>query len=163
MFHRQLAAADPERFGQLSPACRTSDWPRTSAPSCWTTTCKVEPECRLRSRTIPALNRRSLSCSHWPHSTHPQLKFSQWRFFGKFFERGVLGVLRKSQCSPYFRVMLHNYKQVFYFFYFFVGIWSWFADKLHFILSYEAGFYKPTVLKVHPPFRRITAYATMPG
>jgi hypothetical protein len=33
-----------------------------------------------------------------------------------------------------------------------VGIWSWLADKLHFILSYEAGFYKPTVLKVHPPF-----------
>ncbi len=30
-------------------------------------------------------------------------------------------------------------------------------------LSYEAGFYKPTVLKVHPPFCRITAYATMPG
>jgi hypothetical protein len=27
--------------------------------------------------------------------------------------------------------------------YFFVGIWSWLADKLHFILSYEAGFYKP--------------------
>ncbi len=32
-------------------------------------------------------------------------------------------------------------------------ICSWLADKLHFILSYEAGFYKPTViLKVHPPF-----------
>jgi hypothetical protein len=46
---------------------------------------------------------------------------------------------------------------------FFVGVWSWLADKLHFILSYEAGFYKPTVLKVHPPFCRITAYATMPG
>jgi hypothetical protein len=36
--------------------------------------------------------------------------------------------------------------------FFFVGIWSWLADKLHFILSYEAGFYKPTFLKVHPPF-----------
>ncbi len=23
----------------------------------------------------------------------------------------------------------------------FVGIWSWLADKLHFILSYEAGFF----------------------
>jgi len=47
--------------------------------------------------------------------------------------------------------------------FFLVGIWSWLADKLHFILSYEAGFYKPTILKVHPPFCRITAYATMPG
>jgi len=51
----------------------------------------------------------------------------------------------------------------FFFFFFFVGILSWLADKLHFILSYEAGFYKPTALKVHPPFCRITAYATMPG
>jgi hypothetical protein len=46
---------------------------------------------------------------------------------------------------------------------FFVRIWSWLADKLNFILSYEAGFYKPTVLKVHPPFCMITSYATMPG
>ncbi len=37
------------------------------------------------------------------------------------------------------------------------------ADKLHIILSNEAGLYKPTVLKVHPPFCRITAYATIPG
>jgi len=29
-----------------------------------------------------------------------------------------------------------------------------------FILSYEAGFYKPTVLKVPPPISRITAHAT---
>ncbi len=43
-----------------------------------------------------------------------------------------------------------------------VGIWSWLADKLHFILSYEARFYKITVLKVQPSFCRITAYATMP-
>jgi hypothetical protein len=28
---------------------------------------------------------------------------------------------------------------------------------------FEAGFYKPTVLKVHPPFFRIIAYATMLG
>ena len=46
--------------------------------------------------------------------------------------------------------------------FFFVGIWSWLADKLDFILSYVAGFYKPTILKVLPPFCRITAYATMP-
>ena len=32
-----------------------------------------------------------------------------------------------------------------------------------FILSYEAGFYKPTILKVHPPISGITAHATMPG
>jgi hypothetical protein len=47
--------------------------------------------------------------------------------------------------------------------FFFVGIWSWLADKLYFILSYEAGFYKPTVLKLHPPFCRIIAHATVPG
>jgi hypothetical protein len=29
---------------------------------------------------------------------------------------------------------------------FLVGIWSWLADKLHFILSYEAGFYNLTAL-----------------
>jgi hypothetical protein len=52
---------------------------------------------------------------------------------------------------------------IFYFLFFFVGLWSWSADKLHFTHSYEAGFYKPTVLKVHPPICRITAYATMPG
>jgi hypothetical protein len=45
---------------------------------------------------------------------------------------------------------------------FYVGIWSWLADKLSFH-PYEAGFYKPTVIKGHPPFCRITAYATMPG
>jgi hypothetical protein len=32
-----------------------------------------------------------------------------------------------------------------------------------FILSYEAGFYKPTVHKVPPPISGITAHATMPG
>jgi hypothetical protein len=32
-----------------------------------------------------------------------------------------------------------------------------------FILSYEAAFYKPTVLKVYPPISGITAHATMPG
>jgi len=37
-------------------------------------------------------------------------------------------------------------------FFFFCGSLVWLADKLHFILSYEAGFYKPTVLKFHPPF-----------
>jgi hypothetical protein len=30
------------------------------------------------------------------------------------------------------------------------------------ILIYEAGFYKPTILKVHPPISRITAHVTMP-
>jgi hypothetical protein len=29
--------------------------------------------------------------------------------------------------------------------------------------SYEAGFHKPTVLKLHPPLCRITAHATVPG
>jgi hypothetical protein len=32
---------------------------------------------------------------------------------------------------------------------FLVEIWSWLDETLHFILSFEAGFYKPTVLKVH--------------
>jgi hypothetical protein len=36
------------------------------------------------------------------------------------------------------------------------------VDKLSFH-PYAAGFYKPTVLKVHPPFCSITAYETMPG
>ncbi len=35
--------------------------------------------------------------------------------------------------------------------------------SLQFIMYHVAGFYKPTVLKVHPPFCRIPAYATMPG
>ncbi len=52
---------------------------------------------------------------------------------------------------------------VLYDYYFFVEIWSWLADKLHFILSYEVGFYKPAILIVHPPFCRITPHATMPG
>jgi hypothetical protein len=54
-------------------------------------------------------------------------------------------------------------KKKYIYFFFLVGIWSWLADKLHFILSYKAGIYKPTVLKVHPPFCMITAYATMLG
>jgi hypothetical protein len=32
-----------------------------------------------------------------------------------------------------------------------------------FILSYEVGSYKPTILKVHPLISRITAHAKMPG
>jgi len=36
--------------------------------------------------------------------------------------------------------------------YFFVGIWYWLADKLHFILSYKAGFYNPTASKPTLPF-----------
>ncbi len=35
--------------------------------------------------------------------------------------------------------------------------------KLHFILSYEAGFYKPTIFKAHPSICGITAHATKPG
>jgi hypothetical protein len=31
-------------------------------------------------------------------------------------------------------------------FFFVGGVWSWLADRLHFILSFEAGFYKPTIL-----------------
>jgi hypothetical protein len=51
-----------------------------------------------------------------------------------------------------------------FFFFFFFGFWSWLADKLFISsFSYEAGFYKPTVLKLHPPLCRITAHATVPG
>jgi hypothetical protein len=32
-----------------------------------------------------------------------------------------------------------------------------------FILSYEAGFYEPTIPKVYPPISGITAHAAMPG
>jgi len=58
---------------------------------------------------------------------------------------------------------INSEKRYFYIYIFFVGFWSWLADKLHFILSYKAGFYKPTVLKFHPPLCRITAHATVPG
>jgi hypothetical protein len=44
------------------------------------------------------------------------------------------------------RIMLSvNYWDLIYpvfFLFFFLGIWSWLADKLHFNLSYEAGLYK---------------------
>ncbi len=40
---------------------------------------------------------------------------------------------------------------------FFVGLWSWSADELHFVFSYDSGFYNPTFLKVRPPICRITA------
>ena len=43
-----------------------------------------------------------------------------------------------------------------------VGLWSWLADNFMFILSYEAGCYKLTVLKVHPLISGIIAQATMP-
>ena len=49
------------------------------------------------------------------------------------------------------------------FFYFLWESGPGLADNFHFMRSYEAGLYKLTVLKVHPPFCRITAYATMPG
>jgi hypothetical protein len=35
------------------------------------------------------------------------------------------------------------------------------VTSLHFILSYEAQFCKPTVLKLHPPICGITARSTM--
>jgi hypothetical protein len=35
--------------------------------------------------------------------------------------------------------------------------------SFHFIHSYGAGFYKPNVLKFHPPIWEITAHATMAG
>ena len=35
--------------------------------------------------------------------------------------------------------------------------------KLHFILSHEAGFYKPTIFKAHPSICGITAHVTKPG
>jgi hypothetical protein len=40
--------------------------------------------------------------------------------------------------------------------------WTLFLVSLNFILSYEVGFYKPTVNKVHPPFCGITIPETMP-
>ena len=48
-------------------------------------------------------------------------------------------------------------------FMFFIGFGSWLGEKLSFHPIYEAGFYKPTILQLHPPLNRITAYATAPG
>ena len=45
----------------------------------------------------------------------------------------------------------------------FFGLWSGQLTSFIFIQSYEAGFYKPTIHKLHPPISRITAHATMPG
>jgi hypothetical protein len=54
-------------------------------------------------------------------------------------------------------------KPVVTFFFVVVGLWSWLADNFMLILSYEAGCYKLTVLKVHPLISGIIAHATMPG
>ena len=43
-----------------------------------------------------------------------------------------------------------------------IGLWTWSADSIMFILSYEAAFYESTILKVHLPCSRITTHATMP-
>ncbi len=54
------------------------------------------------------------------------------------------------------------WKEIWFFFGF---LWEFGPDQLtcfHFIRM-KLDFKKPTVLKVHPPFCRITAYATMPG
>ncbi len=61
----------------------------------------------------------------------------------------MLFELAKSCIHIQFRWNVYCYC---FFLCFFVGIWSWLADKLHFILSHEAGFRKPTILKVHLPF-----------
>jgi hypothetical protein len=45
---------------------------------------------------------------------------------------------------------------------FFFG-WTLVLTSFMFILSYEVGFYKPTVHKVHPNIGGITAHATMPS
>ncbi len=61
-------------------------------------------------------------------------------------------IMIETVCSA-----LNNTQKMFLFF------WSWLADKLHFILNYEYGFFKPTILKLHPPLCRITASARVPG
>ncbi len=47
--------------------------------------------------------------------------------------------------------------------FFVVGFWSGYLTSFRFIVGNEAGFYKPNVLKLHPPLCRITAHATVPG
>jgi hypothetical protein len=49
-----------------------------------------------------------------------------------------------------------------FFFCFFLEFGPGKRTCFNFILSYEAGFYKPTILKLHPPLCRITAHATVP-
>ncbi len=43
-----------------------------------------------------------------------------------------------------------------------IGLWTWSADSIMFILSFEAGFYESTILKVQLPSSRTTTHATMP-
>jgi hypothetical protein len=89
--------------------------------------------------------------------------FSTWRISSDLDSTKTTLRTGKKIILIFYRETDIRYKILNLYIFFCVGIWSLAADKLHFILSYEAGFYKPTVLKVHPPFCRITAYATMPG
>ncbi len=77
-------------------------------------------------------------------------------YFGLFFmggvgrEGGVLGSLNiSSPLFSYFIAFLWPHYAVSTEIVFFVGVWSWLADKLFFILSNEVGSW---ILKVHPPF-----------
>jgi hypothetical protein len=47
-------------------------------------------------------------------------------------------------------------------FYFFFVLFFWFFGPGH-PLVMKLNFYKPTILKIHPPICGITAHATMPG
>ena len=46
----------------------------------------------------------------------------------------LVGLLNKTMLGK-------HVEEIFESFFFLVGIWSWLADKLHFILSCEAGFF----------------------
>jgi hypothetical protein len=41
--------------------------------------------------------------------------------------------------------------------------WSWSANNIFIILSYESGFYEPTVFKIHLPVCGITVHVSIPG
>ena len=72
---------------------------------------------------------------------------------------------RTSSTSGSFRCLRGSVIRLLTFFFFFFLLGFGPGQLTNFISSivYEVGFYKPTVLKVHPPICRITAYATMPG
>jgi hypothetical protein len=71
----------------------------------------------------------------------------------------LLGVRNVGLALTHLRKKLRTQNYIYFFLAFGPG------QLTNFISSfiYEAGFYKPNVLKVHPPICRITAYATMPG
>ena len=52
---------------------------------------------------------------------------------------------------------------LFFFIFFVVGLWPALLTSLHFILSYEAGFYIPTINIVYPPIFKIAAHVTVPA